>query len=147
MTKTWCVQVLQTDPRNDVAAYAKTQAPELRALCDKLQVEIEKGIPNTTSKIWHGSPVWFIGENPVVGYSIRQKRVELMFWSGQLFNEPLLTAVGKDKAARVTFQGESDINLTDLRRWLKSARTVIFDYAGMYERKQQAAKLKRRKRA
>jgi len=137
----------QTDTHDPIAAYAKAQAPELRAICDKLQVEIDKGIGNATSKIWHGSPVWFIAENPVGGYSVRQKRVDLMFWSGQLFEEPLLAAVGKDKAARVSFQHESEIKLPELRRWLKRARTIVFDYVGMYERKQATAKLKLRKGA
>jgi hypothetical protein len=137
----------QSDARNSIAAYPKAQAPGLAAICDKLQVEIDKGIPSSTSRIWHGSPVWFIGENPVVGYSVRQKGVDLMFWSGQLFDEPLLKAVGKDKAARVSFQDESEINFTDLRRWLKSARTIIFDYVGMYGRKRQPATGKLRKHA
>jgi hypothetical protein len=77
----------QTDTHDPIAAYFKAQAPELRAICDKLQVEIDKGIGNATSKTWHGSPVWFIAENSVAGCSVRQKRIDLMFWSGQLFEE------------------------------------------------------------
>ncbi len=136
----------QSDDGNPVAAYARTQAPELGAICDKLRAEIDSGIPDATSRIWHGSPVWFIGENPVVGYGIRQKRVDLMFWSGQLFDEPLLKAVGKDKAARVGIQDESEINLLELRRWLEKARTVIFDYEAIYGRKRETSRLKPRKR-
>jgi hypothetical protein len=60
-----------------IAEYARAQAPPLDAICRKLQVEIEKSIPDATSKIWHGSPVWFIGENPVVGYTARPERVDL----------------------------------------------------------------------
>lgn len=137
----------QSDARNPIAAYAKAHAPELGAICDKLQLEIDKGIPNTTSKIWHGSPVWFVGDNPVVGYAVRQKRVELMFWSGQLFEEPLLKAVGKDKAAQVGIQDESDINLPELHRWLKKAGTIIFDYVETYVQKRKTSRLKPRKRA
>src|SRR5215471_17621331 len=102
--------------RNPIAAYARVQSPELRAICDKLQVEIDKTLPRATSKIWHGSPVWWIGENPVVGYNVRQKRVDLMFWSGQLFDDSRLKPLGKDKAAQVSFQDESDIELPELRR-------------------------------
>ena len=137
----------ESDTRNPIAAYARAQAPQLRAICDRLQVEIDKRIPNATSRIWHGSPVWFLGENPVVGYRVRQKRVDLMFWSGQLFDEPLLKAVGNDKAARVDIQDESEINLPELRRWLKSARTIVFDYVGTYERKRRTARLKPKKLA
>jgi hypothetical protein len=117
------------------ASYARTQDPALGAICAKLQTEIDRALPDASSKIWHGSPVWFIGENPVVGYSVRAKRVDLMFWSGQLFDEPLLRAVGKDKAAQVSIQDCSEIDAGALRRWLEKAGTVVFDYAGMYARK------------
>ena len=110
---------MTSDARNLIAAYARVQSPELRAICDKLQVEIDKTLPRATSKIWHGSPVWWIGENPVVGYNVRQMRVDLMFWSGQLFDDSRLKPLGKDKAAQVSFQDESDINLPELRRWLR----------------------------
>lgn len=135
-----------SDHGDPIRAYARSQSPDLHAICDKLHAEIEKAIPNATSKIWHGSPVWFLGENPIVGYSVRQKNVDLMFWSGQLFDEPLLKPVGKDKAARVSFQDESAINRTELRRWLKKAGTVIFDYVGMYARKRVNSKSKPQKR-
>jgi hypothetical protein len=135
------------DDRNPVTAYARTQSPDLRAICDKLQAEIDKSLPAATSKIWHGGPVWFLGENPVAGYSARQKHVDLMFWSGQLFDDPKLKPVGKDKAAQVSFEDESAINLPELRRWLKKSGTVVFDYAGMYRKKREAAATKSRKRA
>ncbi len=137
----------QYDARNPIAAYAQAQVPELGAICDTLLAEIDKAIPNATSKIWHGGPVWFVGENPVVGYDVRKNRVDLLFWSGQLFEEPALKALGKDKAARVAFQDASEINLPDLRRWLKKARTTVFDYVGLYARKRESSNSKPQKRA
>jgi hypothetical protein len=133
-----------TDTLTAVSAYGGSQVPALGAICEMLQAEIEKALPEATAKIWHGSPVWFIGENPIVGYSVRPKGVELMFWSGQLFEEPLLKALGKDKAAKVGFQDKSEINLPELRRWLVKAHTIVFDYVGMYGRKRETARLKRR---
>ena len=131
---------------NSVAAYARAQSPDLRSICGQLQAEIDRALPKATSRIWHGSPVWFLGENPVVGYSVRQKRVDLMFWSGQLFNDPHLTPLGKDKAAQVSIEDESGINLPELRRWLNKAGTIVFDYAGTYRQKREAAGTKSRKR-
>jgi hypothetical protein len=134
-------------PVDPIAAYARAQSPEPRSICDKLQDEIKHALPKATSKIWHGSPVWFVGENPVVGYSVRQKRVNLMFWSGQLFDEPHLKSVGKDKAAQVSIEDESGMNLAELRRWLKKAGTIVFDYVEMYRLKREAADAKSRKRS
>ena len=128
-----------SNARDTIGAYSRAQPPELRTICNKLRAEIEKASPTATSKIWHGSPVWFLAENPVVGYSIKQKRVYLMFWSGQLFDEPALTAVGKDKAAQVGIQDVSGINLSELRRCLKKAGTTVFDYMAMYRQKREGA--------
>jgi Domain of unknown function (DU1801) len=130
-----------SDSPNPIAAYAKAQSPELGAICDKLQAEIDRAIPNATSKIWHGGPVSFVGENPVVGYDVRKDRVDLLFWSGQLFEESLLKPMGKDKAARAIFENASEINLPDVRRWLKKSRTIIFDYVGMYAQKRETSNI------
>jgi hypothetical protein len=131
-----------TGTLNPIAAYARTHAPALGAICHRLQAEIDKAIPKATSKMWHGGPVWFIGENPIVGYRVGPKGVDLTFWSGQLFEEPLLQATGKDKAAHVSIRDASEIDVAKLRRWLRSARTVIFDYVGMYARKRETARRK-----
>jgi hypothetical protein len=136
-----------SDARDLITAYARAQSPELRLICDKLQIELDRALPKATSRIWHGSPVWFLGENPVVGYSVRPNRVDLMFWSGQLFGDPRLKALGKDKAAQVSFQDESGIDLPELRRWLKKAGTNVFDYTAMYRQEREAAGTKSRKRA
>jgi hypothetical protein len=30
---------------------------------------IDRTLPDASNKIWHGHPVWFLEENPIVGYS------------------------------------------------------------------------------
>ncbi len=50
-----------------IAAYAKAQALPARTICDALRALIDAALPKATSKVWHGSPVWFLDENPVVG--------------------------------------------------------------------------------
>jgi hypothetical protein len=85
-------------------------------------------LPQATSKIWHGSPVWFIGENPVAGYNVTAKKgVNLLFWNGQSFGEPALKAAGKFRAAQIQFTDVSEIDPKALRRWLKKASTDIWD--------------------
>jgi len=108
--------------------YDKTQTAEHAAICRALRVEIDAVLPKATSKIWHGSPVWFIRENPVVGYNVTAKKgVNLLFWNGQSFGEPALKAAGKFRAAQVQFTAVSEIDRKALRRWLKSAGTDIWD--------------------
>jgi len=91
-------------------------------------------MPKATSKIWHGSPVWFIDDNPVVGYYAAGKEVNLLFWNGQTLNEPFLKAAGKFMAALVHFADVSEIDITALRRWLKKAKSSIWDYKGLWKK-------------
>jgi hypothetical protein len=117
--------------RDLIARYAKAQIPAQAAICDTLFKEIDAALPKATPKIWHAIPVWFIGENPVVGYKATPKYVNLLFWNGQSFDEPALKAAGKFKAAQIQFTDMSEIDTKLLRRWLKKAGTVIWDYQGI----------------
>jgi hypothetical protein len=125
----------QSATPDPVAGYAKAQPTASKAICEQLQTEIDRALPKATSKIWHGGPVWFLGANPIIGYKVRSKGVDLTFWSGQLFDEPLLQPAGKDKAAKVGFEDETGISIPQLRRWLKKSRTMVFDYAHACARK------------
>ena len=117
----------------DVVSYAD-RLPEGHAeICRRLHEAIHAGLPKATPKIWHSMPVWFIGENPVVGYKATPKHVTLLFWSGQLFGEPALEAVGKFKAAQIQLIDASQIDPKTLRRWLKTASAEIWDYQGHFK--------------
>src|SRR5262245_1983947 len=86
-----------------VATYSQAQPLALGTMCDHLRELIDATLPRATSKVWHGSPVWFIDENPVVGYNATAKAVKLLFWNGQAFDEAGLEPVGKYRAAQATF--------------------------------------------
>ena len=102
---------------------------------------IDAGLPGATSKVWHAIPVWFIGDNPVVGYTKKPAGVALMFWNGQSFEEPSLEAVGSFKAAHIIYTDASQISPKDMTRWLKKAAADIWDPAGL--RKKAVAKKKK----
>jgi hypothetical protein len=106
---------------NDIATYNAAQEDERRKICDLLFTEIHRALPEAENKIWHGAPVWFIQGNPIVGYAALKNDIQLLFWSGQSFDEPGLKSEGTFKAAQVRYTGASQINATDLQRWLKVA--------------------------
>ena len=121
---------------NDIAHYMITQTAEHAAVCRALRSEIDTVLTKATSKIWHGIPVWFIGENPVVGFGVTSKKgVNLLFWNGQSFGEPVLKAAGKFRAAQIQFTSVFQIDTKSLRRWLKKTGTDIWDYKGLRNRK------------
>jgi len=111
-----------------VAEYDAAQAPAAADTCRKLRAEIGRALPKATGKVWHGSPVWFVGETPVVGYKARtQGGVVLLFWNGQALDASGLEPVGKFKAAQTRYEDASGIELPSLRRWLKLAGTKLWD--------------------
>lgn len=124
-----------------IAAYEKSLKPGQRAVCVALREAIDAALPKATSKVWHGSPVWFIGENAVVGYTARPTGVALLFWNGQAFDEPQLEVVGSFHAAQIKYQDVADIDAKPLARWLRKAKTQIWDSVAY--RKQAIAKKKR----
>jgi hypothetical protein len=88
---------------------------------------IDTALPGASSKIWHGSPVWFIDDNPVVGYNAAAKAVNLLFWNGQAFDEAGLQPVGKHRAAQAKFSDAAEIDPAVIRRWLQEASSNVFD--------------------
>jgi hypothetical protein len=110
-----------------IAAYAQAQGPAFRTICDLLRGLIDTELPKATSRVWHGSPVWFIEDNPVVGYNATAKSVNLLFWNGQALDEGGLKAVGKYRAAQAMFGDAAEIDPKVIRRWLKKAKSDVFD--------------------
>ena len=92
-------------------------------------------LPEAVGKVWHGHPVWFINENPIVGYNVRKDIVHLIFWSGQSFEEENLKAIGKFKAAEIQYTSDQKINTTALKKWLKKSKVIQWDYKNLIKRK------------
>jgi hypothetical protein len=117
--------------KDEISIYSNAQSKKHSKICDILKIEIDKILGKASSKIYYAMPVWFIEENPIVGYNATPKYVNLLFWSGQGFKEPGLISEGKFKAAQIKFTDPTDINLKSLRRWLRESKTVIFDYKNL----------------
>ena len=124
---------------HQIAAYAQAQSLAFRKICDLLRELIDTALPKATSKVWHGSPVWFIDDNPVVGYNATAKSVNLLFWNGQTLDEANLKPVGKYQAAQATFAEAADIDSKVVRGWLKKAGSNVFDSKAFFK-KQRAGK-------
>jgi hypothetical protein len=110
-----------------IAAYSQALTPALRTICEALRELITAVLPDAVSKVWHGSPVWFKDENPIVGYNATAKAVNLLFWNGQAFGDPDLQPVGKFRAAQAVFADVAEVDPRRIRLWLKKARSDVFD--------------------
>ena len=127
--------------QKDIRKYNAAQKADARAICDALAEAIDAGLKGSESKVWHGAPVWFIDGNPVVGYWVRKKDVQLLFWSGQSFEEPGLKPEGKFKAAEVRLSRAAELDARDLKRWLRKAKSIQWDYKNIVKRRGALEKL------
>ncbi len=126
----------------EISAYNRAQGKEWQGICNELAKQIDSGLPKAESKIWHRTAVWFLEGNPIVGYSVRKKGVQLLFWSGQSFDEPGLTSSGTFKASEAYFTNKKEISAKDLKRWLKKGAAIQWDYKNIVKRRGKLVRLK-----
>ncbi len=109
---------------NEIEKYNELQTVEDKKICNQLMDEINSRLTEAEVKIWHGSPVWFIEGNPIVGYSKLKNSIQLLFWSGATFDDSL-KPVGKYKAAEARYTESTQINIDDLDRWINKSKEIL----------------------
>lgn len=127
---------------NEIKEYNQKQAEERAQICDLLAKVILATLPGAENKLWHGAPVWFLEGNPIVGYDVQKTGVRLLFWSGQSFDEDGLAPEGSFKAAEARYTGVDQIKAEDLKRWLKKAEEIQWDYKNIVKRRGELIRLK-----
>lgn len=115
----------------DIADYNKKLSKSDQEIASTLCDLIAKKLPKSEGKVWHGHPVWFIDENPIVGYSLKKSGIEVLFWSGQSFELSGLRAIGKFKAAAYAIASIDELDKKSLNTWLAEAKTVQWDYVNL----------------
>lgn len=127
----------------DVQAYNNSQSAEVQLICNLLAEQISFHLPEAESKIWHAHPVWFLEDNPIVGYSKQKPGIRLMFWSGKSFEEDKLNVLGgKFEDASIFYNSADEINSTDIENWLQKAKVIQWDYKNIVKRKGVLERLK-----
>jgi len=112
-------------------------------ICNKLASIIYKQMPESESKIWHRHPVWFLNENPIVGYSKLKAGIRLMFWSGASFEEEKLQiGAGKFKDASILYTSIEQINQDEIKRWIEKGKQIQWDYKNISKRKGKLLRIK-----
>ena len=122
--------------KEEIKAYNKQLSETDQEICELLAIAIISALSEAEHKLWHAHPVWFINDNPIVGYSKQKKGIRLMFWSGGDFEEEKLHVKGqKFKDASIFYTDASEVNPEDLVRWLQKAREIQWDYKNIVKRK------------
>jgi len=126
----------------DTEQYNRALSASDRAIARVLAQQIDRGLPDAENKVWHAHPVWFLEDNPIVGYSKLKNCVRLLFWSGRSFAEPGLAPEGKFQAAEVRYTAADQVDCEQLQRWLAEAHDVQWDYKNLVRRKGRLERLK-----
>ncbi|KQR91486.1 hypothetical protein ASG01_14035 [Chryseobacterium sp. Leaf180] len=127
---------------SDIQKYIASQTESDQLICERLIKIISENVTEAESKIWHAHPVWFLDENPVVGFSKQKKGIRLMFWSGKSFNEEKLNVLGvKFQDASIFYNEKNEIEEADLKRWLEKSREIQWDYKNLVKRKGELIRL------
>lgn len=127
----------------DIQRFNNSQVDTETDICNRLASIIYKQMPESESKIWHRHPVWFLDENPIVGYSKLKAGIRLMFWSGASFEEEKLQiGTGKFKDASILYTSIEQIDQDELKRWIEKGKQIQWDYKNIYKRKGKLVRIK-----
>lgn len=127
----------------DILLYNSKLTKEDKKISNILMKEINTALTKAESKVWHAHPVWFLDGNPIAGYSKLKAGMQLMFWSGRGFDEPhLIPGKGRFKDASIMYTSASEVQVKDVKRWLKKAKTIQWDYKNIVKRKGKLVRLK-----
>ena len=126
----------------EIHAYNKSQTAADNRICDALAKAIDQHLQDAENMIWHRHPVWFLDGNSIAGYSKLKDCIRLLFWSGQSFDEPGLEPEGSFQAAEARYTSDDQIAAKDLKRWLKKAIEIQWDYKNIVKRKGKLERLK-----
>ncbi len=121
---------------DDIRDFNKKLGSEELAIANALCELIEKNLPLAAGKVWHGHPVWFIGGNPIVGYSLKKSGIEMLFWSGQSFKASGLRALGKFKAAALSMPTLSGLDAKVIGAYLDEAKAIQWDYENLPKKRE-----------
>ena len=136
------LRVIIEKMKEEIQTYNIKQTDTDKAICDYLASTINQELSEANNKIWHAHPVWFLNDNPIVGYSKQKKGIRLMFWSGASFDEESLNIKGqKFKDASIFYNHISELDSEDLKRWLKKSKKIQWDYKNIVKRKGKLEKL------
>lgn len=122
--------------------YNASQTSPSKEICDVLLAAVDRNLPEGERKIWHGSPVWFLEGNPIVGYHVLKRCVRLLFWSGQSFDEPGLAPEGTFKAAEARYTTVDQIDTDAIARWVAKSRDIQWNYRDIRKNKGLGERLK-----
>jgi hypothetical protein len=126
---------------NEIEMYIKGLDASIAGVALALAHKFDQALPTSEAKVWHGHPVWFLDENPIVGFSLKKVGLEVLFWSGKSFKVDGLKPVGKYQAAALPITTTDDVESATLTTALEEAIAIQWDYKNLVKNRGELVKL------
>ena len=99
-----------------------------KAVSDILDGEL----PGVTTKVYHGIPVWCVGDEPTIGVKPAKAHLSVLFFRGQRIADATGTLVGSGsfEMASVKLASAADLDENSLRGWIRAAKEIDLKEAG-----------------
>ncbi len=87
---------------------------------------IDGELPEATTKVYHGVPVWCVGDEPTIGVKPAKAHVSVLFFRGQRIADETgtLVASGSFEMASVKLASAADLDEDALRGWVRAAKAI-----------------------
>jgi hypothetical protein len=86
---------------------------------------LDAELPDATTKLYHGIPVWCVGDQPTIGIKPAKAHVSVLFFRGKKIPDATgkLVASGSFEMASVKLAGAADLDEDALRTCSRAATT------------------------
>jgi hypothetical protein len=87
---------------------------------------LDDELPDATTKLYHGIPVWCVGDEPTIGIKPAKAHLSVLFFRGQRIADATgtLVASGSFEMASVKLASAADLDENALRTWVREARRI-----------------------
>ncbi|TFB76045.1 DUF1801 domain-containing protein [Cryobacterium flavum] len=106
--------------------YVAAPAEPLASVVSLLRDTFDLGLPETSTELWHGHPVWLDDELPVAGFKAYPTFVTVLFWRGQAITDDSgkLNASGSAEMSEYKLRGVDDFDSDLFNGWLRQVREL-----------------------
>lgn len=106
--------------------YVAAPAEPLASVVSLLRDKFDLGLPETSTELWHGHPVWLEDELPVAGFKAYPTFVTVLFWRGQAITDGSgkLNASGSAEMSEYKLRGVDDFDDALFDGWLQQVREL-----------------------
>ncbi|TFD04202.1 DUF1801 domain-containing protein [Cryobacterium sp. TMT1-66-1] len=106
--------------------YVAAPAEPLASVVSLLRDTFDLALPETSTELWHGHPVWLDDELPVAGFKAYPAFVTVLFWRGQAITDDSgkLNASGSAEMSEYKLRGVDDFDSDLFNGWLQQLREL-----------------------